>query len=443
MNTNRRDFVRLMLGIASMPIVEQPGLSTSLDRTETASAAEIRCDFPALNQKINSFPLVYLDSAATTHRPRAVIDATSNFYQHDNANPSVSLHALARRSAALYEAARCTVARFIHARSPDEIIWTRGTTEAINLAASSWGAAHLRPGDEILLTLTEHYSNLLPWQFVAARTGARLRFLDVDDAGNLRLDHLGDLLSPRTRLVAFSHVSNVLGRINPASEICERAHRAGAMVLIDAAQSVPHTPIDVQTLGCDFLAFSGHKMMGPMGIGVLWARRELLDALPPYQSGSNMAHQWESVETPLQLAEGGRKFEAGTPNAAGAVGLAAAIVYLESFGLTELWKREQELTEYALERLRRVPGLRILGPTVATDRISVFSFVLENLPVPDVIRALDERGIAIRGGDLAALPLLKRMGVTAAARASCYIYTQPSDIDALAESLCDLRPLFS
>ena len=439
-----------MSGIASVPIastltsrcvVEQPRLSISRDPTETASAAEIRGDFPALHQKINGFPLVYLDSAATTHRPRAVIDATSNFYQHDNANPSVSLHTLARRSAALYEAARRTVARFILARSLDEIIWTRGTTEAINLAASSWGAAHLRPDDEILLTRAEHYSNLLPWRFVAARTGARLRFLDVDASGNLRRGQLEAFLSRRTKMVAFSHVSNVLGRINPASEICERAHRAGAMVLIDAAQSVPHIPIDVQTLGCDFLAFSGHKMTGPMGIGVLWVRRELLDALPPYQSGSNMAHEWESVEAPVQFAEGGRKFEAGTPNAAGAVGLAAAILYLESIGRTELWKREQELTAYALERLRRIPGLRILGSTAATDRISVFSFVLENFPVPEVIRALDERGIAIRGGDFAALPLLKRMGVTAAARASCYIYTQPSDIDALAESLCDLTPL--
>ncbi|HYL84383.1 MAG TPA: aminotransferase class V-fold PLP-dependent enzyme [Candidatus Angelobacter sp.] len=417
--------------------------STGLNLSEVPDAAAIRGDFPALHQNINGFPLVYLDSAATTHRPRAVIDATLNFYEHDNANPSTSLHTLARRSAALYEAARRTVAQFIHARSPDEIIWTRGTTEAINLAASSWGAAYLRPGDEILLTQAEHYSNLLPWQFVAARMGARLRFLEVDADGNLRRDQLEALLSPRTKMVAFSHVSNVLGRINPASEICERAHRAGAMVLIDAAQSVPHIPIDVQTLGCDFLAFSGHKMTGPMGIGVLWARRELLDTLPAYQSGSNMTHELDSVEVPPHLAGGGHRFEAGTPNVAGAVGLAAAIVYLESIGRTELWKREQKLTAYALERLLSVPGLRILGSTAATDRISIFSFVLESFPVPTIIRALDERGIAIRGGDLAALPLLKQMGVTAAARASCYIYTQPSDIDALAECLCDLTPLSS
>src|SRR5215469_10049951 len=267
---------------------------------------------------------------------------------------------------------------------------------------------------------------------------ARLRFLEVDDEGRIQLDRLGALLTVRTKMVAFTHVSNVLGLINPANEICERAHRAGAVVLIDAAQSVPHLPVDVQALGCDFLAFSGHKMTGPMGIGVLWARRELLDDLPPYQSGSNMAHEVESVEAPAHLADGSHKFEAGTPNAAGAIGLAAAITYLESIGRSELWKREQELTSYTLDRLHRVPGLRLLGPTVAAERVSVFSFALENSSVPDVVHALDQRGIAIRGGDLAALPLLKRMGVTAAARASCYIYSQPSDIDALVEALSNL-----
>ena len=447
MNRNRRDFVRLMSGAASMPVM--PSLtygSTALSRKppltlETArppATAGILGDFPALHQRINGFPLVYLDNAATTHRSQAVIDATSSFYAHDNANPSPSLHTLARRSAEFYDAARRTVAQFIHARSADEIIWTRGTTEAINLAASSWGAAHLRSGDEILLTETEHYSNLLPWRYLAQRIGARLRFLEVDDEGRLRLDQLGAKLTPRTKMVAFTHVSNVLGRINPAAEICDRARRAGALVLIDAAQSVPHIPIDVQALGCDLLAFSSHKMTGPMGIGALWARRELLDDLPPYQFGSNMAHEVESAEAPVHLADASHKFEAGTPNVAGAIGLAAAIKYLESIGRLELWKREQELTSYALERLRRVPGLRILGPTEAADRVSVFSFVLENSSVPDVVQALDQRGIAIRGGDLAALPLLKRLGVTAAARASCYIYTQTSDIDALVEALSNL-----
>ena len=436
-----------MGGVVSAPVaavlrsdnlVHRPNISTAVARPGTMNPAAILRDFPALHQKINGFPLVYLDSAATTHRPQAVIDATSNFYMHDNANPSASLHALARRSAALYHAARNAVARFIHARSEDEIIWTRGTTEAINLAAASWGAAHLRPGDEILLTQEEHYSNLLPWRLIAERTGAQLRFLEVDGEGRLRLEQLGALLTQRTKMVAFTHVSNVLGYINPAGEICDRAHRAGAMVLIDAAQSVPHFPIDVQALGCDFLAFSGHKTMGPMGMGVLWVRRELLDDLPPYQSGSNMAHELESVEAAAHFAAGSLKFEAGTPNAAGAVGLAAAIAYLESLGRAQIWKREQELTAYALERLCGVPGLRMLGSTAAANRISVFSFALENFSVPDVVHFLDERGIAIRGGDLAALPLLKSMSVTAAARASCFLYTQPADIDALVESLRDL-----
>jgi cysteine desulfurase/selenocysteine lyase len=244
-------------------------LSEAPAQAGVPSGTKITGDFPALNQKMNGLPLVYLDSAATTLRPRAVIDATSQFYQHDNANPSTTLHTLARRSAELYQGARETVARFLNARSPEEIVWTRGTTEAINLVASSWGTANLRPRDEILLTQAEHYSNLLPWRFIAERTGARLRFLEVDGEGQLQLDQLDDLLTPRTKIVAFSHVSNVLGHVNPANAICERAHRVGALVLIDAAQSVPHLPVDVQALNCDFLAFSSHKILGPMGIGVL------------------------------------------------------------------------------------------------------------------------------------------------------------------------------
>lgn len=447
MDTARRNFVRWMAGIVSVPVASalgsdsvarRPRTLAASDCNRTAGSAGIAEDFPALHQKINGFPLVYLDSAATTHRPRAVIDATSNFYAHDNANPSPSLHTMARRASTLYEDARSSVAQFIHARSPEEIIWTRGTTEAINLVATSWGAARLRPGDEVLLTQAEHYSNLLPWRFIAERTGAQLRFLEVDGEGRIRLERLGALLTQRTRIVAFTHVSNVLGHINPASEICDRARRAGAMVLIDAAQSVPHFPVDVQALGCDFFAFSGHKMTGPMGIGVLWVRRELLDDLPPYQSGSNMVHELESVEAAAHFAAGSHKFEAGTPNAAGAIGLAAAISYLESIGREQVWKREQELTAHALERLCGVPGLRVLGPTVVANRVSVFSFTLEGLPVLDIVQALDQRGIAIRGGDLAALPLLKSLGVIAAARASCYIYTQPPDVDALVESLTDL-----
>jgi len=318
----------------------------------------------------------------------------------------------------------------LNARGPEEIVWTRGTTEAINLVAASWGGANLGPGDEVLGTVSDHYSNLVPWQLAAKRSNATLRILDVGDDGRLRLDQLGAFLSKRTKLVTFPHVSNVLGRINPAKEICERAHRAGALVLVDAAQSVPHFPVDVQDLGCDFLALSGHKMCGPMGIGVLWARRELLDAMPPFQAGSNMAHDVEIGVAP-HFAEAGLKFEAGTPNVPGAVGLAAAITFLESLDRKALWAREQELTQYALSSLKKIKGLRIFGPTEPNERISVFSFVLENREPLEVAKTLDATGVAVRAGDLASLPLLKRMGVTAAVRASCYVYTTTEDIDRL------------
>jgi len=384
---------------------------------------------------VNGQPLAYLDSAATTQRPRVVLDALTNFYLHDNANPAKALHQLARRAAGFYEEARASVAGFLNARGPEEIVFTRGTTEAINLVASSWGSSNLSSGDEILITISDHYSNLVPWQLAARRVNATVRVLDVRDDGHLRLEQLDALLSKRTKIVVFPHVSNVLGAVNPAKEICERAHRAAAVVLVDAAQSVPHFPVDVQELGCDFLAFSGHKMCGPMGIGVLWARRELLDAMPPYQSGSNMAHDLEIDTSPAQFADGGLKFEAGTPNVHGAVGLAAAINFLVSLGRKALWVGEQDLTRYALSSLNKVRGLRILGPTEPNERISLFSFVIENREPLDVARALDAKGIAVRAGDLASLPLLKRMGATAAVRASCYVYTTTADIDRLIAAL--------
>ncbi len=300
--TTRREFLGRM-GALPLVATARPSALSSVDA--------LRAEFPALSQSVNGHPLIYLDSAATTHRPRAVIEAVADFYRQDNANPGRDLHSLARRSYARYEAARETVARFVNAWDPSEIVWTRGTTEAINLVASSWGSTNLGPGDEVVMTVAEHYSNLIPWQFAARRSGAKLRFVDVDDQGRLRLDQLDALLSHRTKLVCFSQVSNVLGLINPAKEICERAHRAGARVLMDGAQSVPHFPVDVQALGCDFLAFSGHKMLGPMGIGVLWARREILEDMPPYQGGSNMAHDVDLESA--HYAEGALKFGAGTP----------------------------------------------------------------------------------------------------------------------------------
>lgn len=441
MENQRRDFLRAISTAAAFPalvsILNLDVEAQSKERPEALTSAlrDLRPQFPLLNQRMNGRPLVYLDSAATTQRPRAVLDALSEFYVHDNANPSKSLHTLAQRSATLYDSARATVARFVNARKADEIVFTRGTTEANNLVAASWGGANLGPGDEVIVTVSDHYSGLVPWQMAAKRSNATLRVLDVSDDGHLRLDQLDALLSKRTKAVAFPHVSNVLGRINPAKEICERAHRAGALVLVDAAQSVPHFPVDVQDIGCDFLAFSGHKMCGPMGIGVLWARRELLDAMPPFQSGSNMTHDVEVDSAPTHFAEGGLKFEAGTPNVHGAVGLAAAVNFLVSLDRKTLWAREQELTQYAMSSFGKVKGLRILGSPEAGERISVFSFVVEGREPLEVAKALDAMGIAVRAGDLASLPLLKRMGMTAAVRASCYVYTTAADIDRLIEGL--------
>ena len=441
METDRRGFLqklsRVAFVAASPLILGQDGNggkrenSLPLGKQKSLGLDALRAQFPLLEEKVSGHPLVYLDSAATTQRPRTVLDAIANFYLRDNANPAKSLHTIAGRAAKLYEEAKKTVARFVHARGPQEIVWTRGTTEAINLVASSWGGANLRSGDEIVLTVSEHYSSLLPWQLAARRANARIRYLDVEENGRLRVNQLDTLLSARTKLVALTHVSNVLGAINPVKEICERAHRVGALVLVDGAQSVPHFSVNVRELCCDFLAFSGHKMMGPMGIGVLWARQEILDGMPPYQTGSNMTHEVDLESAPTHFAEGALKFEAGTPNVPGAVGLAAAVEFLESLGRGNLWAREQELTQYALSRFQQVKGLRILGPIESRDRVSVFSFVIENRQVPDIVKALDGMGVAIRGGDLASLPLLKRMGVSAAARASCYAYNCHEEIDQL------------
>jgi len=435
MERPRRDFLRAASGAAALPAVACFLRKVTRTEVDRATPSELRTEFPLLAESVNGHPLVYLDSAATTQRPRAVLDALNDFYLHENANPSISLHALARRSAALYDQARAIVARFLHSRSPDEIVFTRGTTEAINLVASSWGGVNLGRGDEIVITISDHYSSLVPWQLAAQRTGAVLRIWDVSDDGHLRLDQLDNLLSKRTKIVTFPHVSNVLGVINPAKEICARAHRVGAVVLVDAAQSVPHFPVNVREIDCDFLAFSGHKMCGPMGIGALWARRELFDAMPPFQAGSNMAHAVELESKPAHFAEGGLRFEAGTPNVQGAVGLAAAIRFLESLDRTQLWAREKKLTVYALESLARVKGLRLLGPANANERISVFSFVVENREPLELAASLDRIGVALRAGDLASLPALKRFGVRAAVRASCYIYTTPEDVDRLVAAL--------
>ena len=435
MDSERREFVAMLGGLGvslaggRLPGARHPRLGATPD--------EWRRQFPALEQRLDGRRLTYLDSAATTLRPNAVIEELASFARTDNANPSAALHTLARRAHERYEGARAEVARFIGASDAEEVVFTRGTTEAINLVAASWGSAHCRPGDEILLGRGEHASNLVPWQLLTRRTGAVLRFFDLDARGRALPAEVARRLTPRTRLVAFAHVSNVLGHINPAAELAQVAREAGAAVLVDAAQSVPHIPVDVSRLNADFVAFSGHKMLGPMGIGVLWARRAILDAMPPYQGGSNMAHDvgTDPGELDAHLAAGAHRFGAGTPNAAGAIGLAAAVRLLRTIGARELREHEQRLVERGLERLLPVQGLRLLGPAEPADRIAVFSFTIEGCSVPEIVRALDADGIAVRGGDLASRPLLERMGTGSAARASCYLYTTPSEIDLLADAL--------
>jgi cysteine desulfurase/selenocysteine lyase len=401
-----------------------------------APVDEWRRHFPALRQTVNGRPLTYLDTAATSLRPNQVIDAVADFYRSDNANPGGALHWLARRSNERYEGARRAVARFINATDPMEIVFTRGTTDGINLVASAWGGANLKTGDQILIGRAEHASNMVPWQLIARKTGAEVRYFGVDEQGRPLLDELAAGLSARTRVVAFSHVSNVLGVINPARDMCALARGQNRIVVVDGAQSVPHIKVDVRDLGCDFLAFSSHKMLGPMGVGVLWGRRDLLDAMPPYQGGSNMAHEVDLDS--LSFSEGALKFGAGTPNVSGPVGLQAAIAFLDALGRDALWKHEQEITRHMLARLSRVRGVRVLGPLEPEGRIAVVSFVVDGKAPTDVLKSLDERGIAIRAGDLAALPLLMRYGVTRAARASAYVYTSESDVDAFADALDDL-----
>ena len=392
-----------------------------------------RSRFPALRHQVNGHPLAYLDSAATTLRPIDVTRALAHFDEHLNANPGRTLHTLARRAYEAGEEARRAVARLISAPDPLEIVFTRGTTEAINLVATAWGGANLRPGDEVLLTVSDHASVMLPCQLAARKAGAEVRYLDVDDEGRLRLEQLDHLLTSRTRLFAFPHVSNVLGLVNPARELCARARQVGAVTLVDGAQSVPHVRVNVQELDCDFLAFSAHKMMGPMGTGVLWGRHELLERMPPYQAGSNMAHDVGLESASYSAAA--LRFGAGTPNLSGAVGLAAAIRLLDDVGAAAQGEHEQALTRHALERLQEVPGLRILGPATVEDRIPVFSFTMEGKAPMEILSVLDRRGVAIRAGDLAALPLLQRFGIDRAARVSLYLYSTVAEIDRLVEGL--------
>jgi SufS family cysteine desulfurase len=383
----------------------------------------IRADFPILASVVHGQPLVYLDSAATTQKPRQVVDAIASYYLRDNANVHRAAHALSERATSGFEAAREQVRAFLNARHAHEVIFTRGTTESINLVANTL-TERLRPGDEILITCLEHHANIVPWQMLAARTGALLRACDIDAAGDIDLDHYRALLSERTRLVAFGHVSNALGTVNPVGELTRLARAAGALVLVDGAQAVAHFDIDVQAIDCDFYAFSAHKLFGPTGVGVLWGRASVLDTLPPWQGGGEMIEQVTLERSTYQRAP--HRFEAGTPNIAGVIGLGAAIDYVRQLPRAELLAAEHALVAAARDGLAAIPGVRLIGEP--RERLSVISFLLGDSHPHDVGTLLDQQGIAVRTGHHCAMPLMQRLGIPGTVRASFSLYNDPSDV---------------
>jgi cysteine desulfurase / selenocysteine lyase len=400
----------------------------------------LRKDFPILDQQVHGHPLVYLDNAATSQKPRAVIEALSRFYENDNANVHRGIHELSRRATEAFEAARDRAARFINAPQASEIIFTRGTTEGINLLAHTWGAKNIKSSDTILLTEMEHHSNIVPWQLLAARTGAKLAYLPVTgDDGLLDLSRLDGLLNDSSvKLFAFTHVSNTLGTVNPAAELCARARRRNIVTLVDAAQSAGHRPVDVQEIGCDFMAFSGHKLCGPTGIGVLFGRRELLDNMPPFHGGGDMIASVDFFASTWKNPP--HRFEAGTPDFAGAVGLHAAMDYLAAIGCDKIARHDQELSAYAYEQLARLRGIRLFGPK--NERSGVVSFLLPNVHAHDVVTVADQHGVALRGGHHCNQPLMKKLGVEATARASFYFYNTAGEVDRLFEVLTEIQKFF-
>ena len=418
-------------------------MSRAADRVATAplvtDIAPLRADFPALHQLVHGKPLAYLDSAASSQQPRFALEAEALQQRLNHANVHRGVHELSERSTAAFEGARDKVRRFINAAAREEIVFTRGTTESINLVAATLGRSRLKPGDEVLTTWLEHHSNIVPWQMICAETGARLVAAPINDSGELDRDAFRRLLSPRTKIVALTYVSNALGTVNPAAELVAEAHAAGAVVLVDAAQAVPHMRVDVRALDCDFLAFSGHKMFGPTGIGVLYGKRELLEALPPYQGGGDMILTVSFDRTTYN--ELPYKFEAGTPNITGAVGLGAAIDYLERIDFEALATHEHALLEHATQRLlAEIPGARLIG--TARDKAGVLSFVIDGIHAHDLGTIVDREGVAIRTGHHCAMPVMERFGVAATARASFALYNDRSDVDRLMAGLRRAVELF-
>ncbi|NWG13926.1 MAG: cysteine desulfurase [Acidobacteria bacterium] len=411
----------------------------SPDGGSSCDVQRIREDFPILKQLIHGKPLVYLDNAATTQKPRQVIESIVSFYSEECSNVHRGVHLLSERATRGFEATRSSVRRFIHARDDREIVFVRGATEAINLVACSYGRAHVRAGDEVLVTAMEHHSNIVPWQMLCAEKGAKLRVAPMNSKGELLLEEYERLLGPRTCLVAVTHVSNALGTVNPLHEIVEMAHRNGAVVLVDGAQAVQHMRVDVQALDCDFYVFSGHKIYGPTGIGVLYGRERLLESMPPYQGGGDMIASVTFEKTVYNKLP--YKFEAGTPDIAGVIGLGAAIDYLQSVGIEKITSHEQDLLHYGTSILEGMPEIRILGTAAA--KTSVLSFTVQGIHPHDVGTILDQEGIAIRTGHHCAQPVMDFFGVPATARASLALYNTRDELDALAAALRKVIEVFS
>lgn len=399
----------------------------------------IREDFPILRQRVRGHPLIYFDNAATSQKPRPVLETLRHYYEHNNANVHRGLHELSSRATEAYEQSRQRVAGYFGAASPDEIVFTRGTTESINLVAHAWGEKFLRGGDVILLTQMEHHSNLVPWQLLAERIGVRLRFVPVGDDGTLALDELASLLTPEVKLFAFTHVSNSLGTINPVAELCQKARAVGAVTLVDAAQSAGHMPINVRESGCDFLTFSGHKMCGPTGSGGLYGRAEILDSMAPWHGGGEMIVSVTFEKSTFKKPP--HRFEAGTPNIAGAIGLAAAIDYIEKIGRQAIFEHDTQLTNYAAEKIRELPGMRILGP--AAVRGALVGFVTNVAHPHDLTTFADQYGLALRGGHHCNQPLMRRFGLSGTTRASFYFYNTIVEVDRMTEILRDALRFFS
>lgn len=414
-------------------------ICTSESDSPVFDIAKVRADFPILSREVHGLPLAYLDNAATTQKPQAVIDALSHYYACGNANIHRGVHQLSQIATDAHEEARKTIQRFLNAEDHREIIFVRGATEAINLVAQTYGRAHVGPGDEVLLSAMEHHSNIVPWQILCDEKGAKLRVAPINDAGELLLDKFEELLNSKTKLVAVTHVSNALGTVNPIARIVEMAHSKGIPVLVDGAQSVPHLSVDVRALGCDFYAFSGHKIYGPTGIGVLYGKRALLEAMPPYQGGGDMIRSVTFEKTIYNQLP--YKFEAGTPNIAGAIGLGVAIDYLSGIGLEGALAHEQDLLAYGTKALEAIPGLRLIG--TAKEKAGVLSFVMKDIHPHDIGTILDQQGVAVRTGHHCAQPLMQRFGIPATARASLAVYNTREDIDALTAGIYKLKEVFA